>query len=191
MTATIVCQACGYDKNPSGAEFCDACGSELPTSGSTLTPEPAPFEPAPFESAPFEPAPFESAPVPPPTPVPTPAPVPFGATTARLVAKQANAPTSEFSIDSTSAVVGIFDPDMGPVEVDLEGFQGGETVSRQHAELYYDGGTWKVKDLGSTNGVFIKPANQSRFGARITAPQVLNSGDEIAFAKVRFLFQSP
>ncbi len=47
-----------------------------------------------------------------------------------------------------------------------------------------------VKDLGSVNGVFIKPAAQTRFRARITTPETLNSGDEIALGKVRFLFQT-
>jgi pSer/pThr/pTyr-binding forkhead associated (FHA) protein len=86
--------------------------------------------------------------------------------------------------------VGIFDPDTGPVEIDLETFFGGETVSRNHAEIYQELGTWKIKDLGSTNGVFIKPPGQPRFSARITIPTPLNSGDEIAFGKVRFLFQT-
>jgi pSer/pThr/pTyr-binding forkhead associated (FHA) protein len=46
-----------------------------------------------------------------------------------------------------------------------------------------------VKDLGSLNGIFIKPSGQSRFGARITTPTSLNTGDEIAFGKVQFVFQ--
>jgi pSer/pThr/pTyr-binding forkhead associated (FHA) protein len=80
---------------------------------------------------------------------------------------------------------------MGPVDIDLEPFSGGDTVSRNHAEIYQEGGVWKIKDLGSTNGIFIKSAGQTRFAARITVPETLNSGDEIAFGKVRFLFQSP
>jgi hypothetical protein len=110
------------------------------------------------------------------------------ATTARLIAKQPSAPQQEFPLDSV-ALVGIFDSDMGPVDIDLENFAGGETVSRNHGEIYPEADNWMIKDLGSTNGIFIKPNGQSRFGARITSPTCLNSGDEIAFGKVRFVFQ--
>jgi len=164
----INCSACGYDQNPDNAEFCGACGSELQTLAAPVIPVLAPT--------------IIQAEIPPP-PIPT-------TTTARLIAKQSGSPVPEFTLES-NAIVGVFDPDMGPVEVDLEAFFGGETVSRNHAEIYQEGGIWKVKDLGSTNGVFIKPLGQTRFGARITIPETLNLGDEVAFGKVRFLFQSP
>ena len=118
-------------------------------------------------------------------------PTPLAPTTissARLVAKQTNAPQIEFPLNGI-ALVGVFDPDSGPVDIDLESFLGGETVSRQHAEIYPEFGQWMVKDLGSLNGVFIKPSGQSRFGARITTPMSLNPGDEVAFGKVQFIFQ--
>lgn len=194
----ITCSACGYDQNPDGAEFCDACGSELQGVAPTVISSPQ----TPTVIQPQTPPPT-SPPTPPPipetrypTPTPTPNPTlnspsfPNTATTARLIAKQPNPPISEFPLDS-NAIVGIFDPDTGPVEIDLEVFSGADTVSRSHGEIYQEGGVWKVKDLGSTNGIFIKRVGQTRFGARITIPETLNSGDEIAFAKVRFLFQSP
>lgn len=229
----VTCSACGYDKNPDGTEFCDACGSEIAGPVIEVTPEPvvpAPVVPNPAPSSPtsnptvisrqpenttmtagtvtageevpvYEPAlttetPAEvySPPVSPSAPatyVPpsTTAPATNGAI-ARLIPKQAGAPVPEFVIDNGSAIVGIFDPDTGPVEVDLEGFSGDETVSRNHAEIYQEGASWKVKDLGSTNGVFIKPAGQSRFASRITVPTAINAGDELAIAKVRLLFQT-
>ena len=129
-------------------------------------------------------------PAPPTTPIPIPQPTfNINSTTARLVAKQSNAPVPEFSITG-SALIGIFDPDQGPVDIDLESFSGGETISRQHAEIYAEGGVWKIKDLSSTNGVFIKPTGQTRFNARIITPTPLNPGDEVAIAKVCFTFQS-
>lgn len=198
---SVTCSACGYDKNPDGTEFCDACGSEI--SNSMIAPEPVPMPPTPKPAPPSvefitEPAVHEPSAYDPPTDA-------YGAgmsaagiggsaanvETARLVAKQAGAPVSEFVIDNGSAIIGIFDPDTGPVEVDLEGFQGDETVSRNHAEIYQEGGGWRVKDLGSTNGVFIKSMGQSRFASRITQPTALNPGDELAIAKVRLLFQFP
>jgi FHA domain len=222
----ITCNVCGYEQNPKGAEFCDACGAELATEVAAIsTPPSAPPIPSPVVNIPdpsaptviqepvanIPPPPQPSSsssaypdtlviPVPQPTPISMPQPIPVSmpqpfinvstANTARLVAKQANAPVPEFSI-AGSALVGIFDPDQGPVDIDLESFAGGETISRQHAEIYLEGGIWKVKDLGSTNGVFIKPGGQSRFNARITAPTPLNPGDEIAIAKVCFTFHSP
>ncbi|AFW96130.1 FHA domain-containing protein [Anabaena sp. 90] len=188
----IICSACGYE-NQDSAEFCEACGSELQELAATVIASPQdptiiqPQTPPPQIPQPNYPTP---TPTPPPAPIPTPPPFPSTATTARLIAKQPNPPVPEFSLESNS-IVGIFDPDMGPVDIDLEPFSGGDTVSRNHAEVYQEGGVWKIKDLGSTNGIFIKPSGQTRFAARITVPQTLNSGDEIAFGKVRFLFQSP
>lgn len=231
----VACPACGYDKNPDGAEFCDACGSELPlskqVSESSLTPSiPAPIGgstlepniPAPsvsydasqsnFPVPSIPPANLEEIPSPPKKPeIPataisevsrtadnlmphedphedvTSAP----ASTARLLVKQPDAPVSEFLLEENTAVIGIFDPELGPVEIDLEGFRGDETVSRRHAEIYFDGSIWRIKDLDSLNGVFIKPAGQGRFSNRIEVPTILNSGDEVAIAKIRLLFQVP
>ncbi|MDJ0742170.1 MAG: FHA domain-containing protein [Xenococcaceae cyanobacterium MO_167.B27] len=190
----ITCTVCGYDKNPDGSEFCDACGAELqstvaaPTNNATVDP----FVPT---SQPLDETFITETPAPEPSPATTSPsltphnPLPTG-TTARLIAKQPNAPIAEFPLEN-NALIGIFDPDMGPVDIDLEDFAGNETVSRHHAEIYQDAGVWKVKDLGSTNGVFIKPVGQTRFSARITTPESLNSGDEVAIAKIRFVFQSP
>ena len=190
----INCTVCGYDKNPDGSEFCDACGAELqstvaaPTNNATVDP-PMPT------SQPLDETFVPETPVPEPTPAPTPpSPTPHipqpTETTARLIAKQPNAPIPEFPLEN-NALIGIFDPDMGPVDIDLEDFVGNETVSRHHAEIYQEAEVWKIKDLGSTNGVFIKPMGQTRFGARITTPESLNPGDEVAIAKIRFVFQSP
>lgn len=206
---SITCEACGYT-NPADVEFCAACGSELsqpvvPPSSPALEPETPMPEPTPIAaevdfSNPLVPTPppvpvstIEPEPVTvvPPTPSPTPidrqAPVSVGM--AKLVSRLPNAPVIEFLLDSPSCLVGRFDPDSGPVEVDLEGFLGDETISRNHAEIYQEGGNWKIKDLGSTNGVFIKRAGENRYGARITSPQSIFPGDEVAIAKIRFLFQ--
>lgn len=197
----ITCTACGYE-NPDDLDFCDACGVELEKNATETTnssphdtyqPEPLPVEEtfipdtssstnAPEEEVITSPSTTSSIPS-----IPQPS---ITASTARLIAKQSNAPISEFTIEE-AALIGIFDPDMGPVDVDLEDFTGNETVSRHHAEINLENGVWKIKDLGSTNGVFIKPKGQTRFGARITTPESLNHGDEVAIAKIRFLFQSP
>jgi eukaryotic-like serine/threonine-protein kinase len=105
----------------------------------------------------------------------------------KLICKQPNAPIPEFGIGG-NVVIGVFELGAKPVDIDLSSFLGNETISRKHAEIFNEAGVWKIKDLGSSNGVFIKAAGQTRFSARITAPTALNDGDEIAIAKVKFQF---
>jgi serine/threonine protein kinase len=109
--------------------------------------------------------------------------------TARLVFNKQGVPTVEFALKSTN-VIGKFDPDMSPVDINLEKFSGSDTISRKHAEIYLEGNQWKIKDIGSTNGVFIKRLGQTRFSAKITTPETLVTGDEIAFGAVKFIFQN-
>jgi len=185
---TITCPECAH-VNPEASEFCDVCGSELPKT--SVAPAPIP-DTIIIESPIATPEPYFSIPDPIPEPYipPTPYPPATSSSTARLVAKKQGVSTPEFDLESSN-IIGKFDPDMGPVEVDLEDFPGSDTISRQHAEVYLEGDQWKIKDLGSTNGAFIKRVGQARFGARITTPETLNSGDEIAFGKVNFIFKSP
>jgi pSer/pThr/pTyr-binding forkhead associated (FHA) protein len=88
-------------------------------------------------------------------------------------------------------VVGRFDPETGPVDVDLsEAVEAGH-ISRQHGELYREAdGSWMVRDLGSTNGVFVKSGADASFGPRITTPRALKDGDEVAFGNARFVFKT-
>jgi hypothetical protein len=57
-------------------------------------------------------------------------------------------------------------------------------VSRHHAEVRPSGGSWIVRDLGSTNGVKVN-------GARISGPSPVEPGDRIAqgTADVRFVVE--
>ncbi len=95
----ITCAACGYDKNPNDAQYCDTCGSELqtvaaPTYNSSVAPtliQPAIIEPH-----------IPTLPIPLPIP-----PFPTTLTAAKLISKQPNSPVAEFPLDS-NAVVGIF-----------------------------------------------------------------------------------
>jgi hypothetical protein len=54
-------------------------------------------------------------------------------------------------------------------------------VSRRHAEVRPSGGSWIVRDLGSTNGVKVN-------GRRIQGPQSLKPGDEIQLGTSRVTF---
>ena len=110
-------------------------------------------------------------------------------TPAKLIAKSPNSPVKEFLLEESPILVGKFDSDFGPVDIDLEQFEGADYISRNHAEIYYQNGTWQVKDLNSENGVFIKRIGQKRF-AKVTDTESLNSKDEVAIAKIRFIFES-
>jgi FHA domain len=195
----IDCPACGAP-TPANSEFCDTCGHAFEGLPAAATPAPISTElPLPFSPAPTPapistelPAPSQSSTAVSPQPAfQSNAPAFTSASnTARLVSKQAGAPISEFNLE-TNNLIGRFDSDTGPVDIDLENFSGDDTISRIHAEIYYESGQWKVKDLGSTNGIFLKTVGDARFGTRITVPTPINHGDEIALGKVRFLFQSP
>jgi predicted component of type VI protein secretion system len=54
-------------------------------------------------------------------------------------------------------------------------------VSRHHAEVRPSGGSWIVRDLGSTNGVKVN-------GRRIQGPQSLKAGDRIELGTSRLTF---
>ena len=89
---------------------------------------------------------------------------------------------------SPGSVVGRFDPDTGPIEVDLGQLPESGYVSRRHAEVsLQSAGQWSIKDLGSSNGTFVKSAD-GQF-ERITDEHVLQSGDVIAFGNVQFRFE--
>ena len=113
-------------------------------------------------------------------------------TQARLLAVRYGAPTGdEIPLIGQRLVVGRFDPETGPVDVDLSESAESGHISRQHGELYREGdGSWMVRDLGSTNGVFVKGGDTASFGPRITAPRALKDGDELAFGNARFIFRA-
>lgn len=141
-------------------------------------------EPAP------ETAPADMAAPSPETPASAPSPAPSTGGTPRLVAIRHGAPTGlEFPLFGNRLVVGRFDPETGPVDIDLSDTPEAVQISRHHAELFQEGGGWRVRDLGSTNGVFVKSPDSATFGPRISEPRSLSAGDEIAFGNARFTFQ--
>ena len=57
-------------------------------------------------------------------------------------------------------------------------------ASRRHAEVRWNGEASTLRDLDSANGTFLN-------GRRITTPQMLHAGDEIAIAGAVFTFRDP
>lgn len=56
------------------------------------------------------------------------------------------------------------------------------TVSRRHAAIRHEKGTYIVSDAGSSNGVYVN-------GVRITGEQTLRPGDEVQIGNTRFRFE--
>ena len=173
----VKCTICGEDIAPTD-QFCKKCGTELKPSP-PATPGQATEPGAPAGTA----QPLEGT-----TPE-----MGAGAASpraAKLLFKQFGTLTNEvIPLQGVRMVVGRFDPSTGPVDIDLGGFPGGQHLSRRHAELYWENGCWMVRDLGSTNGVFVRGAGEDTFSARLQEPVELHDGDEIAFGNVTFVFR--
>ena len=190
------CQICNK-QNSDDLSYCEECGSELsrsaaahPGLASSQPSGDALSEPATREEAGFA---EDTANVPVPASVvgdPT-ALGPAGALApAMLVIKRNGAATGEaLVLEGERHLVGRFDPSTGPVDIDVSAVAGAEHVSRRHAEIYRDGVTWMVRDLGSTSGTFVKRRGEPTFSARLQAPSPLAGGDEVAFANVAFIFE--
>jgi pSer/pThr/pTyr-binding forkhead associated (FHA) protein len=85
-------------------------------------------------------------------------------------------------------VIGRFDSETGPVDVDLGQLPEAIYISRRHAEIKRDdSGAWVIKDLGAGNGTFIRPKGQNKF-QRITGDQAIHDGDEFALGNAQFEF---
>lgn len=103
---------------------------------------------------------------------------------ARLILRRSGADTEFVFPLSSPAVVGRFDPDMGPIDVDLGQLDEGVYVSRKHAKFELEDGVWKLKDLGSSNGTFVLRDDFERI-----EEADLEDGTEIAFGNARFVFR--
>ncbi|HTE18823.1 MAG TPA: FHA domain-containing protein [Armatimonadota bacterium] len=152
--------------------------SEQPDSGGASAPPPA------APSAPPAP-PAPGAPSPPAPPAP-----PQAAGGARLTLKRGGSLTGEVFPVSGRVIIGRFDVESGPVDVDLGPLPESNYVSRHHAEVWSgDGGQWFVKDLGSRNGTFVRSAGQGQF-RKAEGEQQIVDGDEIALGNARFEFRT-
>lgn len=191
------------------ADVCPDCGMELSSAAPAASPTPSPAAPAPSNSSgtgftvdfgfddasPAEAGEAGSAgstvalePLAPQHAAPAP-PVP--GISAQITLKRAGALTSEIFAFGPGSIVGRFDPDSGPVDVDLAPLPEASYVSRHHVEFRHDAGNgqWFIKDLGSRNGTFWRAGGQGAF-SRLSDEQAVQSGDEIALGNARFEFQS-
>jgi pSer/pThr/pTyr-binding forkhead associated (FHA) protein len=103
---------------------------------------------------------------------------------AELVLKRGNLETEHVFPVNPPAIIGRFDPDRGPIDVDLASLPEGQYVSRRHASIHCDDGAWTLRDLGSSNGTFVLRDDFERI-----EESPLQAGDEVAFGNARFVFR--
>jgi len=103
----------------------------------------------------------------------------------RLVVKRGGVETSDVFLFGDSAVIGRFDPAVGPIDVDLGSLPEGAYVSRKHSKISFEDGGWKIQDLGSANGTFVLRDDFER----VEESELLD-GDEIALGNARFVFHT-
>jgi pSer/pThr/pTyr-binding forkhead associated (FHA) protein len=109
---------------------------------------------------------------------------------ARLTLRRGGALSQEvFAIGTGPSVIGRFDPETGPVDVDLGMLPEAVYISRNHAEIWSDrSGRWLIKDLGSGNGTFICAVGERQF-RRANGESPIQNGDQIALGNARFEFR--
>ncbi len=109
---------------------------------------------------------------------------------ARLTLRRGGALSQEvYSLGGGPSVLGRFDPETGPVDIDLGPLPEAVYVSRHHAEIWCDAlGQWLVKDLGSGNGTFVCGAGQRQFH-RVSGDHPIKDGDDLALGNARFEFR--
>jgi pSer/pThr/pTyr-binding forkhead associated (FHA) protein len=102
----------------------------------------------------------------------------------QLVLKRGGVETEHVFHFSPPALVGRFDPDRGPIDVDLANLPEGQYVSRKHACIVHEDGAWQIEDLGSSNGTFVLRDDFER-----VEKAEIQDGTEIAFGNARFVFR--
>jgi FHA domain len=187
----IKCHAC-QTANQDSSRFCDECGSRLPVAADVVSQPPA-YVPPPVEMPSPRPVSVTSIGVPPISADPEPAPAeplePGDASSriahATLVIERGAAPGTEFRLLSDEAVIGRWDADNGVFpEVDLDTHDHEAKVSRRHARIVRNNGSYVIEDLGSTNGTYVNRGRRLLPGS----PQMLSDGDEVIVGKTFLRF---
>jgi pSer/pThr/pTyr-binding forkhead associated (FHA) protein len=153
----VFCNQCGH-RNPAGSNFCSSCGAALePGEDHTVT----------FQAveAAGEPSAEDALTV-------SIGELPEGM--GMLVVKRGPNAGSKYVLEADLTTAGRHP------ESDI--FLDDITVSRRHAEFLRDGGSYRVRDVGSLNGTYV---NRER-----TDDAVLAHGDEVQIGKFKLVFFS-
>jgi pSer/pThr/pTyr-binding forkhead associated (FHA) protein len=151
----MFCTNCGH-KNPDGSNFCASCGNPLTegtSTDTTITFLPAELEAELDEEIHISPEELEGG-------------------RGVLIVKRGPNAGSKFFLDSDSTEIGR--------HPDSEIFLDDITVSRRHAEIRRDTGSFSLHDVGSLNGTYV---NRER-----VEEADLATGDEIQIGKFKLVF---
>lgn len=103
-----------------------------------------------------------------------------------LVIERGDAPGTEFRLVTDESTIGRWDADNGVFpDVDLDAFDSDAKVSRRHARIRRNNGSYYIEDLGSTNGTYVNRGRRLLPGNT----EILNDGDEVIVGKTFLRFQ--
>lgn len=194
----IRCPAC-QSANLDTSRFCDECGNRIAAAAAferpaANLPEPPPAY-VPPQSLPPVPRPVSVTSLgDPPVAVEAEPMVPMavesspnsGVAHAVLVMERGDAPGTEFRLVNNESTIGRWDADNGIFpDVDLDAHDADAKVSRRHARIVRNNGSYFVEDLGSTNGTYVNRGRRLLPGNA----QLLNDGDEVIVGKTFLRFQ--
>jgi pSer/pThr/pTyr-binding forkhead associated (FHA) protein len=105
---------------------------------------------------------------------------------ATLVIERGGTPGTEFRLTNDESTIGRWDADNGVFpDIDLDAFDEDAKVSRRHARIRRNNGSYFIEDLGSTNGTYVNRGRRLLPGNA----QVLNDGDEVIVGKTFLRFR--
>lgn len=105
---------------------------------------------------------------------------------ATLVIERGGTPGTEFALTNDESTIGRWDADNGIFpDIDLDAHDDDAKVSRRHARISRNNGSYFIEDLGSTNGTYVNRGRRLLPGNI----HILNDGDEVIVGKtfLRFL----
>lgn len=109
-----------------------------------------------------------------------------GAAHAALTIERGDEPGGKFKLVNDESIIGRWDADNGIFpDVDLDAYDADAKVSRRHAKIVRNNGTYFIEDLGSTNGTYVNRGRRLLPGNA----QMLNDGDEVIVGKTFLRFQ--
>lgn len=111
---------------------------------------------------------------------------PAGPAHAALVIERGDSPGTEFRLVNDESTIGRWDADNGVFpDVDLDAHDSDAKVSRRHARIVRNNGSYFIEDLGSTNGTYVNRGRRLLPGNA----HLLNDGDEVIVGKTFLRFQ--
>ncbi len=104
---------------------------------------------------------------------------------ASLIIERGDSSGTEFPLISDESNIGRWDADNGIFpDVDLDRHDPEAKISRRHARIIRENGSYMIEDLGSTNGTFVNRGRRLLPGNK----NVLKDGDEVIVGKTFLRF---